>query len=144
MAANLLKKQIALLIVSVSVVSVIISGCGRKAPPMPPGIPDLQAVTDINHTINGDAVTLTWTAPQGEGNDILEGYVVHRSVSPVEDEECPGCPIRFQKVADIKSGTESHTEVLKKGYRYIYKVVAYSEYNTFSRDSKLVKFTYQD
>lgn len=120
----------------------ILAGCGRKAAPVPPGIPDLQPVRALSHEVVSDTVTLTWEEPDGSWKSKLAGYSVYRSAISVNEKECPGCPIRFQRVADLKSGKEEYSENLKKGYRYIYKVVAYSEFNTFSNDSKLIRFTH--
>ncbi len=119
----------------------VFTACGKKGPPVPPGIPNLPAVSGFSHVIDGDFVRLVWNKPE-IASSTLKGYVVHRSKTSVGSDNCDGCPISFQRVAEISAGSENFDELIEKGYDYIYKVVAVSIYDSTSPDSKLIKFRY--
>lgn len=121
---------------------IVLTGCGRKAAPMPPGIPELPPVTQVDYKIDGGTLTLSWEPPKGQGSSILAGYIVSRSVVDAGGKECSGCPVMFERVAKLTAGNETYVEGLEKGNRYIYKVIAYSKHDSYSHDSKLVRFTY--
>jgi hypothetical protein len=127
-------------------------GCGKKNLPRPPRRPLPPAVQDLSHSIQGDIVELKWTLPvsaEGSGSEPVV-FKVFRVALTKEDIECEKCPIRFMPVAEIpimykESGTSgprsfSFTETIETGYLYIYKVVAFDEYGTGSKNSNRVEF----
>lgn len=116
--------------------------CGRKGPPIAPGIPDLSPVTGISYKIEENRVKISWDKPGKENESILTGYVVHRSRTGIGEENCDGCPVLFQRIAELGKGSTSYDEPLEKGNNYIYKIVAVSEYGSISPDSKFVKFEF--
>ncbi len=118
--------------------------CGRKAPPIPPGAIVPPKVSGLSHAIEGDTLTLIWKAPQGKGANSVDGYDVMRSATSLDEKECPGCPIVFQRVARLGSSQTQFTDKLVTGKRYIYKVVAVTPYQVQGRDSKLIRFTYPE
>ena len=130
-----------------------LSGCGRKAPPIPPSQIQPPAVNDLSASIDGDTLTLTWTIPQekGKATSGLSGFIVYRSKKPLSESDCRDCPVLFKRVADIpievsdsgnlKKGHMTYYETLEKGYRYIYKVTSYTNGVT-SKDSNYVEFIY--
>lgn len=122
--------------------TIMVMACGKKGPPVPPGIPDLPPVTGFVFDLQDDFVTLAWQRPSGKGASILKGYIVYRSKTAVGEEPCTGCPILFEKAAEPHKGTESFGEMIQNGYDYIYKVVAVSEYGTHSPDSELLRFRF--
>ena len=133
-----------------------LSACGLKAPPVaPPPAPPPPKVTDLSYKMQEDTIELNWTIPKHKGkiHPDLEGFFVYRSRKPLAESECPNCPLRFTRVADIgkkavKSSaklTQDHMtyiEILTKGYRYIYKVVPYNDSGSRFADSNLVNFKY--
>lgn len=113
--------------------------CGRKMPPVPPGAPPLPPVTDLKHRLDGDRVSLSWTAPSGAGSDQLAGYAVLRSVAD-PDEDCSGCPILFERVRSLGPSITDYSEPVTPGRQYIYKVLALTAYQAPSPDSDLIRF----
>jgi predicted small lipoprotein YifL len=92
-------------------------GCGRKGPPIPPGAIVPPKVSGLSHTIQGDTLTLTWKAPEGQGAGSVEGYEVLRSSTSLEEKECTGCPISFERAARLGSSQTSFTDKLVLGDR---------------------------
>jgi predicted small lipoprotein YifL len=132
-----------------------LSGCGRKAPPVAPRPAPPPAVNDLSRQMQEDTLKLNWTIPKHKGkrHPDLEGFFVYRSQKPLSESECPDCPLQFKLVADIgietikisekkKNGHMTYRETLAKGYRYIYKVVAYDDSGSRFDDSNLVTFKY--
>ena len=130
-------------------------GCGKKGPPNPPGRePVPVVVNDLNKTISGDKLILTWTsvAENSAAPKAVVGYYVYRSKRRLSESDCQNCPLIFQRVADIpfdrsRSGSRAthqfeYREPLENGYRYVYKVVGYSKSGATGRDSNTIDFTY--
>lgn len=118
--------------------------CGKKAPPVPPGIPPLPVVKGLDYSLDGAWLTLTWKALSGKGSENLSGYTVMRSVTGPHDEPCEGCPILFKRVRDLGPTATEYREQVIPGNSYIYKVVGYTEYKDQSPDSTLIRFTVPD
>jgi len=146
------------LILRLSILAVFafyLSGCGRKAPPVAPRPAPPPAVNDLSRQMQEDTLKLTWTIPKHKGkiHPDLEGFFVYRSRKPLSESECPDCPLQFKLVADLgqktvkasekkKKSRMTYSETLVKGYRYIYKVVAYNDSGLRFGDSNLVEFNY--
>ena len=132
--------------------SVFLSGCGKKAPPKPPGQEEPPVVDDLSYSLDGDRLKLTWTTPEvnRKVNSGLGGFYVFRSKKLVSASDCKNCPVIFKRVADIfsqdteSSGRDSikYAESLEKGYRYIYKVVVYTNNGRTGKDSNIIDFIY--
>lgn len=133
-----------------------LSGCGRKAPPVPPLRPAPPVVNDLSWRMEEDTLTLTWTVPQHDGriHPILKGFSVYRSKTPLSESECRNCSIRFKRVADISraevkssmgltKGVMTYSQTLGKGYRYIYKVGVDHDTGMTVRDSNRVEINYR-
>ncbi|MBT3311761.1 MAG: hypothetical protein HN379_07190, partial [Desulfobacteraceae bacterium] len=113
----------------------IVSGCGRKKPPLPPNIVQPHAVRDLSININGDNLELNWTMNEKKDSS-LTGYIVYRSKKQVSEDNCENCPVLFERIADlpveggkgrhIKGNVFTYRETLEKGYRYAYKVAGYT------------------
>ncbi len=146
------------LILQLSILAVFafyLSGCGRKAPPVTSRPAPPPAVNDLSRQMQEDTLKLNWTIPKHKGkiHPDLEGFFVYRSQKPLSESECPDCPLKFKLVADIgkkavtssaklTKGRMAYSETLAKGYRYIYKVVAYNDSGSRFGDSNLVEFNY--
>ena len=144
------------LILQLSILSIFVlfvSGCGKKAPPVPPRQKKSHAVNDLRANIDGGTLKLTWAIPREKGEIMprLSDFIVYRSKMLHSDSDCKNCPVLFKRVADIpieakgseymKKGNSTYTETLKKGYRYIYKVIVYRKGVT-SSDSNYVDLIY--
>ena len=133
--------------------ALLLSGCGRKAPPVAPRQVKPPAVNDLSASIDGDILKLTWTILRGKEKVIsdLSGFIVYRSKKLSSEPDCKSCPVLFKRVTDIpievpssgyiKRGNMIYVETMEKGYRYIYKVTFYAE-GIISSDSNYVDFIY--
>jgi hypothetical protein len=129
-----------------------LSGCGKKALPLPPHSDPVPPVTDLSYELRGAHVVLTWTVPDevrkgafGEGEMIL-----FRAKTKRTDELCPECPRAFQRIGllpILRADNEpkpTYGEEVQKGFRYTYKVVLHMESGRSSGPSNLIEFDYRD
>ncbi len=125
--------------------------CGKKGPPVPPRAVPPPAVPTLSMELEGDEVTLIWTAPEASRRTLsdLGGFFIYRSKQSSSAPDCKGCPILFTRISNVPyqgeaPGTETitYSETLEKGFRYIYKVTVYSKSGLISGDSNLVSFTH--
>ncbi len=126
-------------------------GCGRKAPPVPPGQARVPAVNDLSSSIDGDMLKLAWTIPD-ENRKIasdLGGFIVYKSKTSLSESACKECPVLFKRTADIPIEEKdinkkiTYKETLEKGYRYIYKVTVYTNTEAVGKDSNYIEFDHQ-
>jgi hypothetical protein len=133
------------LLLALCVIPFLFPACGKKRAPVPPRERPPAAIKDLKEAVQGDQLTLTWTAPSLKK---LAGFYVYRSKKPVNEPECKDCPVLFTRVASILLETVedtslfSYTETIEAGYHYIYKVTAYSVAGLVSNDSNYVEFTF--
>lgn len=129
----------------------LMGGCGRKAPPEPPLGARPAKVKDLSFSLAGKTIKLSWTIPLGGGKKTLpiSGFLVYRSRQSSVEQECPNCPLRFVEVGDVPAPAAGSakapvifTQQIEPGYRYVYKVVAYTDEGRKGRDSNLVDFEY--
>jgi hypothetical protein len=130
-------------------------GCGKKGPPRPPELRSPPAVKDLSYTVENQSVVISWTVQGADDRSASSpaGYKVFRAKLSVEESNCDKCPIQFAEIGDIpiqmkrsekpESTRIRFTEVLEPGYRYIYKVIAYDEDGTGSKDSNTVQFEHE-
>lgn len=89
------------------------TGCGKKGLPLPPPEEIPPGVVDLSGNLDGDTLTFSWTIPEGKNADLLVGYQVYRSASPIQDTDCPDCPVNFWLLGAMEisefntSGTEN-------------------------------------
>lgn len=131
--------------------SIFLYGCGKKAPPKPPRREEPPLVDDLSHSLDGNNLKLRWTIPEVKRKvkSGLGGFYVFRSKKSVSESDCKNCLKIFKRVADIpledmgNSGKDTikYSEALEKGYRYIYKVVIYTNNGVTGKDSNIVDFT---
>ncbi len=127
---------------------ILISACGKKAPPIPSTSVAPPTVAGLEITLNDDMMTLQWPVPDWDKKDenALAGFYVYRSRSALSEPECEGCPLTFQKTADIRienhPSRERYEERLEKGFRYTYKVSAYTESGYEGESSEIARVDY--
>jgi hypothetical protein len=140
-----------ILITAVLGISLLLSGCGKKGLPVAPRQVTLPAVNDLVPVIEGDMVILTWTVPEikEKKGPSITGFAVNKAMSPVQESDCKNCPVKYKAVAEItaglkgKSGKMEYTGKLEKGFKYYFKVTAFSDDAAAeSRDSNIVEFIY--
>lgn len=129
-------------------IAVFSTGCGRKAPPVPPGQARPPAVDDLSSSIDGDMLELAWTIPDEkvESASGLGGFIVYQSKTSLSEPVCKECPVLFKRIADIPveekdiNKKTTYNETLEKGYRYIYKVIVYTKTGASGKDSNYIEF----
>jgi len=121
----------------------LVLGCGKKAPPVPPHQTKPQTINGLRSTIDGGTLKLTWAIPK-EKRGIISGvsrFIVHRSKILHSGSKCKNSPVLFKRVTDIlievstsgyKKGVIACPESLKKAYRYIHKIIVYGKGVTHS------------
>jgi hypothetical protein len=144
-------KSTALLIIILLAGCLLLTGCGKKGPPVPPySRSKPKAVKDLQIHMHEDVLNLVWTVPKKEYEEMpkLSGFIVYRSREPLEKKECKGCPIRYKAVADIPLVSKApgdrmlYRERVLKGYRYYFSVRSYYENGMKSRRSDTVRIAY--
>ena len=132
------------LVITATLVSLCIFGCGRKEMPSAPRQVPPQPVADLRVRLSGNQVELTWSFPKAlYGSEPIKGFGVFRASESVS-ESCGNCPFLFKRVADIpfaegKDGAIvlTYRDTLEKGYRYRYKVICYSTTGLAGKDSNV-------
>jgi hypothetical protein len=82
----------------------LVLGCGKKAPPVPPRQAKPPTVNDLRASIDGGGtLKLTWIIPQEKGTMMpsLSGFIVYRSKMLHSGSHCKNSPVLFKRVADI-------------------------------------------
>ena len=129
----------------------MLSGCGKKAPPVPPSGNRPPKVTDLGYSISENTIKLSWTIPKtgDKAKSPATGFLIYRSKQSSVEADCPNCPIYFLKTGDvlIRDRVSERPELsvvfaIEPGYRYIYKVKAYDDDGVAGKDSNLIDFTY--
>lgn len=131
----------------------MLSGCGKKAPPIPPRGDRPPKVLDLAYSISGNTIKLSWTIPKtsDKAKSPAIGFYIYRSQQSEIEADCPNCPIFFQKIGDVlvRSGAPGQpeaplvwTQTIEPGYRYIYKVKAFDDDGLAGRDSNVIDFRF--
>jgi predicted small lipoprotein YifL len=132
---------------------VLVSGCGRKTPPVPPQAVIAAAVTDLRCQLDDRAITLTWTYPRLSVNNVridsIRNFVVYKARIPAAD-YCQGCPVLYDHEFEVdarklKPGNQVtfHDKMLEVGYHYVYMVQASSGWRILSKDSNRIDFVHR-
>jgi len=147
-------KCVAFFLFTLAGTSLLWLGCGKKGPPRLPPQTLPAAVKDLSYRIDHDMVKLKWTVAGNNDHGVSYPAAVKlfRSKQSAEESSCEKCPIRFSEIADLpvqlkpsgqsESSTMTFTEVLERGYRYIYKVIVYNRDGLGGKDSNTVEFSF--
>ena len=110
-------------------------GCGRKAPPVPPGTLIPRRVEGLKARVTVNGVVLSWKVPvrhtDGSPMGYLKGFELFRAQLP-PGRACPGCPVRFGRPLFIPYHGRLERErrvvyedrTVTPRYRYVYAVRA--------------------
>lgn len=115
---------------------VVVTACGVKAPPIAPTDKKPGIVSGLEHHVTGSELTLNWNSAQ----EPVDRYVVYRSRVSMNQEPCEGCPVIFERVADLPGDSVEYHESLEGGYRYVYKVLARTSSGLESERGMHVRF----
>ena len=113
-------------------VLILISGCGRKGPPLAPRSLPPVSVTDLNVRLESRTAVLVWSVPTSPDSEAPDAYRIYRARSGPES--CEGCPLMFQKIGVIHLSqadrparglwTLTWRDEIEVGFRYVYKVTS--------------------
>lgn len=134
----------------------ILTGCGRKTPPLPPQAVVPMAIDDLRYRLDEKGVELSWSYPQrtrqGDQLDSIAEFEIYRAVIPVED-YCPDCPLPFAPPrlvpgGKIPLGVSKRTatfrdSLLRPDHLYFYKIRAKGGWYYSSPDSNVISFTWK-
>ena len=122
------------LLAVLTVLMVVLPACGKKGPPVPLSHIAPPVVEELSLVREGNTAILHWPVPAWEKNDkdALAGFYVYQStVALPEADDCPDCPMKYEKIADIRIQDAASAGVyeapLENGFRYFFKVAAYTE-----------------
>ena len=90
--------SICLILGSTSGLMLVGTGCGLKAPPIPPGITAVLAPTHLEVQVKDGQAHLTWTLLT-TGNGQVKGFAVYQASLGFGKDACDGCPLKFQQIA---------------------------------------------
>ena len=133
--------------------ALILSGCGKKAPPEPPSGDRPPRVIDLAYSISENTIQLSWTIPKTseKAGTPATGFLIYRSKQSSVEADCPNCPVRFLEIGDVLVRSElsekpapsvTFVQALEPGYRYFYKVKAYDDNGVAGKDSNVIDFRY--
>lgn len=118
------------------------AGCGMKKPPVPPPEYRPPAPADVQHSLEGDRLLLSWQVPEtGRQGAPIQGCKVFRAARNIGEDACPGCPSPFVAVADLPldsadQNRQSHRETLTPGFLYSYKIACYTRRSNLGRETQ--------
>jgi hypothetical protein len=132
----------------------LLLGCGIKGDPVPPRRFRPASVTDLSYSRDGNSLILTWTIPPEteQMRSQTAGCNVFKSMRPLDDTQCKGCPVPFENIADMPIARDSsgnylqeklnYTETLVDGFEYTFKVLCYTGQGMMADDSNVVNLQY--
>jgi predicted small lipoprotein YifL len=137
-------------ILMITVLALLLAGCGRKGKLIPPEALRPAPVSDLQIAQRGESFQISWSQPaQGEGKrpikDLAGFHLFKREVLPPE-EDCESCPTAYKLLKNVD--LEYLQDVRRVGGRlflsdadvvtgktYQYKLLSFQKDGTPSRDS---------
>ena len=113
--------------------SLLVSGCGRKRAPVPPGTLRPERIKDLSYKIVPEGVILKWSVPRrnhdGSPLSRIKEFLLYKAETPL-DSVCLTCPPKYGSPIVIKYGRKPkpgekivyEDTTVRKGYYYVYQV----------------------
>jgi hypothetical protein len=128
----------------------VASNCGRKLPPIQPGVLPPPAVADLTHEVRESEILLFWSQPavNPAKESAAAGFKVLRLRQTKAEAECRSCPAPFLVIADVavsgrKPGSRFRfLDRLEPGFMHRYKVQAYTADGVAGKDSNVTAVSY--
>ncbi len=131
----------------------LLYGCGRKAPPVPPGTLRPVAIKDLSCRFKPQGVELSWTVPirNHDGSPLVKIKEFHLFKAELDlENQCNGCPVSFGPPIRIpfEAKPEEARKVyyedrtLREGKRYIYEVKTVKSWFVASDPSNRVEIVW--
>ena len=126
------------------------NGCGRKLPPIRPGVFPPPAVSDLTYEVQGGDIFLGWSVPAFDPakESAPAGFKMLRARQATDEIECSTCPMAFQVIADISASGKAtgrrmrFRDTLEAGFIHSYKLQAVTADDVAGKDSNVVTVTY--
>ena len=138
----------------IAVLALVIAGCGRKGPLVPPEAMVPAAIADLRVEQQGERVIVSWTQPGREeaGGPLkdLAGFRVFRREVLPPGEDCEECPTAYRLIQTVDPEYLQHVvrvgnsysfvdTGLEPGKTYQYKVVTFKADGSESKQSNLAR-----
>ena len=124
---------------------IVVSGCGKKTPPLPPEIKANKIAAPFNLKLKSDdtEIFLTWehktddetAAVKPEGFEI---FMVQRTF-----EACEGCPFEFKTAGIVSIPAMQFVLKIEKGFKYYFRIQALGKNDMRSEYSKTLEFEHK-
>lgn len=127
------------------------SACGRKAPPVAPGLPPPPEINDLKGVFQGSELKLSWSIA-GESlaaHPEIQGFHLYQATIPLSEPACANCSKNFEPIAtiplipymDLPGGRRqwAYPVTLDSELRYLFKVNVIFPDN-LGPDSNIVEF----
>ncbi len=120
------------------------SGCGKKAPPLPPLNEMISSPSNLNYSLNNGRIILKWTYSHKNNNSSkCRSFKIFRAKRALSDTACKGCPLDFKEINSVPSTQLYYSEKIKHGYEYFYRIRAYSKNDVLSGISNTIEVSYK-
>jgi predicted small lipoprotein YifL len=138
----------------IAMMALVVAGCGRKGPLVPPDAMVPVPVADLITVQQGERVTVSWTQPgREEGGGPLKdlaGFRVYRREVLPPKEDCEECPTAYKLIRtvdpeylqDVVRAGNAYSFVetgLETGKTYQFKVIAFKKDGSESKQSNLAR-----
>lgn len=127
------------------IILLVVLGCGKKLPPLPPEIEGnvIAAPFDLKYTLGDKGVALSWKHSIDKETAYVkpEGFDIFMAKKTFD--ACEGCPFVFKKVGFVSMPAREFVTEIEKGFKYYFRVQATGEDNMRSGFSKTVQFEYK-
>ena len=147
-----------LLILGITLASLLLGACGKKANPVVPVKYVPKAVEGLSYAINGPSLIISWSVPKMNTDESplvdLKGFTLRQGEFPAKD-YCPTCPDVFQKslwidlkgpeLPDLQVDSDRvkiTSNLLEPGTVYLYQVTAVSKKGISSEPTSTLKVTW--
>ncbi len=134
----------------------LVGGCGKKTPPVPPQVAVPAAINDLHYELDLDGVMLSWSWPRQteKGGELrrIKQFIVERAAESA-GEFCPDCPKRYRQLALVEGGPVPDKRMaqplsyrdrdLRPGYHYSYRVRSSLGWRVESAPSEAVTVAWQ-
>lgn len=135
-------KKATLLLIVWGLFLLMISGCGRKRPPLPPIIKGnrIASPENLKYTIQDPNIILTWQHKIDSVNAKVKPDRFEIFMAKKTHEACKGCPFQFKPIGWVSMPETQFLIPLEKGFKYYFRVQALNEDNMKSQFSRTVQF----
>ncbi len=131
-------------IVVCGIVLLIVSGCGKKAPPLPLEIKGQKITAPVNleTSIINQKVHLSWQHQIDKEKALIkpDGFEIYMARKTVEG--CEGCPFKFNLIGFVSIPSMAFSTPVEKGFVYYFRARAVSDDEIRSEYSKTIQFEY--